>query len=182
MTRRVQLKKKRRGPIRGKGAGFERNICRGFSWWVSGGKYIDLFWRTAMSGGRATVMKGKVRQSGDITAVAPEGHCFTDRFFIECKHRKDLRLDIFILRGTGVIADFWRKTCKEANKFLLKIPMLVARPNGLPVFVIVPPKALDKFMVEPIQPLLDVWDRKKGKVLYDIYLFEDLIKSKFKEP
>lgn len=37
-----------------KGSQFERDMCRLFSRWVSGGDRDDLFWRTSQSGGRAT--------------------------------------------------------------------------------------------------------------------------------
>ena len=69
-----------------------------------------------MSGGRATVAKGKVRQAGDITAVAPEGHAFVDTFFIECKSYKNLSLDCLI-KGKGDLIDFWQIAVKFWNFF-----------------------------------------------------------------
>ena len=59
-----------------KGSGFERTICHELSMWISHGKHDDLFWRSSMSGGRATVMfkkGGQNRtQNGDITAIQME--------------------------------------------------------------------------------------------------------------
>jgi len=45
----------RKGGGKAKGASFERDICRRLSLWVSAGKQEDVFWRSAMSGGRSTV-------------------------------------------------------------------------------------------------------------------------------
>jgi hypothetical protein len=90
----------KKGGGKGKGSSFERKVCVLLSLWVTNGKKKDAFWRSSMSGGRATihVKRGdKNRQAGDIAAVAPEGHQFTDVFFAECKHvRRDRRA-----RGLG---------------------------------------------------------------------------------
>jgi hypothetical protein len=127
-----------------KGSAFEREICKALSLWISGGKREDLFWRTAMSGGRATVhfnkpLKGikkppHIRQVGDICAVAPEGHAFCEAFFIECKHVKRLALDQFIVKGTGPLAAFWKKARVESIKRNMHT-MIIARQNGWPVMV-----------------------------------------------
>jgi hypothetical protein len=76
-----------------------------------------------------------VRQGGDITSVAPEGHSLTNIYYVECKHYKLLALDRFLLTGTGNLAKFWRETCRQARKYK-KVPMLVAKQNGLPTIVI----------------------------------------------
>ncbi len=72
-----------------KGSRFERDICRLLSEWVSGGKRDDLFWRTSMSGGRATIRSrgGKEThgQYGDITATHPKGRKLTKLVTIELK-------------------------------------------------------------------------------------------------
>src|SRR5215216_6431446 len=39
----------------GKGPQWEREVCRALSLWVTNGERVDVFWRSAMSGGRATV-------------------------------------------------------------------------------------------------------------------------------
>ena len=71
-----------------KGSAYEREICRMLSeWWVPGRD--DIFWRSAASGGRATVRtkKGKSTfgQYGDITAIDPIGQPLTKVLSIECK-------------------------------------------------------------------------------------------------
>lgn len=92
---------------------------------------MDVFWRSAMSGGRATVAKGLVRQSGDITAVAPEGHILTDFLYIECKHLKNISFDSLI-KLNGPLLQIWHKTIAEADKYN-KHPVLIFRQNHWPV-------------------------------------------------
>lgn len=121
-----------------KGSAFERAICVQLSQWVSHGKRTDLFWRSAMSGGRATVAHRKgesVRQAGDITSVAPEGHVLTNLFYVECKHYRDLDLVGFFLKDKGKLAGFWRTTEREAEKHKRK-PMLIAKQNNVPTLLI----------------------------------------------
>jgi hypothetical protein len=123
----------RKGGGKQKGASFEREISVALSLWVSGGKDKDLFWRSAMSGGRATVAyrKGDTlkRQTGDITANAPEGHALTDLFFVEVKFYKDLEVDSLVYTGKGKLAEFWKIACTEAAKYG-KRPMLIAKANN----------------------------------------------------
>jgi hypothetical protein len=114
-----------------KGSSFERDICKRLSLWLTDGKNEDVFWRSSMSGGRATVAKGKVRQAGDITAVSPEGHILTDRLYLECKHLKDISLDCLI-KGKGNLITIWHKTIEEAAKYN-KIPCLIFRQNHYPI-------------------------------------------------
>lgn len=114
-----------------KGSAFERTVCRLLSQWVSHGKHDDLYWRSAMSGGRATVAKKKgidVRQAGDITSVSPEGHALTDLFYLECKFYRDLQIDSFILDNKGKLAEFWRVAKREAKRHN-RLPMLIAKEN-----------------------------------------------------
>lgn len=116
-----------------KGGSFEREICVSLSKWISNGERIDLLWRSAMSGGRATVKRGQVRQAGDICAVAPEGHCLTDQFYIECKSYKDLSLDCLV-KSKGTLIDFWQEAVKE-SMLHKKLPMLIYKQNRAPIVV-----------------------------------------------
>lgn len=123
----------------GKGQLFERKVCVQLSLWVSGGKQRDCFWRSAMSGGRATVaFKRGVRldrQAGDICAISPEGHVLTDRYFLECKHRRNINFQQFVLTGKGQLARWWEKTVREAKRHDRE-PVLIIRGNFMPVLVI----------------------------------------------
>jgi len=129
----------RPGGGKAKGASFEREVCVALSLWVSDGASEDLFWRSAMSGGRSTrgakAGKDLRRQAGDISAVSAEGCSLTDRFYIECKHVKDLGIASFFLKRTGPLAKFWHVAMTEAILHR-KQPMLIARQNLMPAFVL----------------------------------------------
>lgn len=60
-----------------KGGAYEREICKKLSLWWTGGQRDDVFWRSASSGGRATVRAKRgastYGQYGDIQAVDPIG-------------------------------------------------------------------------------------------------------------
>ncbi len=136
----------RKGGGKSKGAAYERWVCEQLSLWITNGKRRDCLWRSAMSGGRATIQnrKGKkinVRQAGDITSVSPEGHALTDNFYIECKHVKKLALDQFIVKNTGALAKFW-KTAQHAARKYSRNPIIIARQNGWPDLVIFRPAPL----------------------------------------
>ena len=124
-----------------KGAGFERKTCKALSLWVSGGEREDLFWRSAMSGGRATVGRkaGKehARHAGDISSTSPEGHALTDRWYVECKAYKDLDIVAAFVNGNGKLAKFWRETVEQATHYK-RMPMLIAKQNITPTLVLVP--------------------------------------------
>lgn len=148
MTTRPRLRKKkaakpkrkmRPGGGKQKGNAFERQVCKDLSLWISNGKRDDLLWRSAISGGRATVRmkKGKntAHQAGDICSVHPDGHKLTDKFFIECKAYRDLKAAALLFAGEGTIAKFW-KICKEQAAQHGKLPMLILRQNQQPVVVV----------------------------------------------
>jgi hypothetical protein len=136
------------GGGKAKGSNFERRVCKELSLWVTNGNREDVFWRSAMSGGRATIAKRRGvnlrRQAGDITATAPEGHVLTDRFFIEVKHVRSLDFLSFFTRSTGSLAKFWMTAKREARKHGLK-PMIIAKQNGLPTIVVLPLNSIEQF-------------------------------------
>lgn len=122
-----------------------------------------------MSGGRATVAKGTVRQSGDITAVAPEGHVLTDQFYVECKAYKELSIDCLI-KGKGPLIDFWKVAVREAAKYN-KIPSLIFKQNNWPAMFCTSRKGvyLLKFNAYISAHKLDM----------EMIKFEDLLKTPF---
>jgi len=117
-----------------KGGKKEREIAVELSRWITHGEKDDCLWRSALSGGRATVShrKGKIlaNQSGDLSAISPEGHILTDRFYIEIKHLKDISLDCLI-KGKGVLLNIWWDTEKKAALYN-KIPTLIFQQNYFP--------------------------------------------------
>ena len=159
-----------------KGGAFERLICSKLSLWVTNGKAGDVFWRSAMSGGRATVGKAKGkdfrRQSGDISAVAPEGHTLTNAFYIECKHVADLQLASFVLNRAGKLFNFWMKTKAEARAHN-KLPMLIAKQNHFPIILLTSESHLR--MTGKLDVLATVWG------VCDLYLFDYVISTQFWE-
>ena len=130
----------RTGGGKGKGSAFEREVCRRLSLWLSQGQRDDLLWRSAMSGGRATVQfrQGKMNltQSGDVSAVGQGAFEFCERVFTECKYYRALQIDRGIICGTGSLVKFWEKAVEEAFKYN-KQPLLIAKQNLYPPLAIV---------------------------------------------
>lgn len=168
-----------RGGGSGKGSNFERDVCRQLSLWITHGKKADCLWRSSMSGGRATVARKRgelVRQAGDITAVAPEGHVLTDNWYIECKAWSDLQLNKFILLGKGDLAKIWEDTIKQADIYNRK-PLLIVKPNYFPTIVLAYPDDLCRYAFQGhahSDDFLCVGDT------YEIWLLEHLVKVKFR--
>lgn len=130
-------RRRRKGRGKAKGGAFERKIAKQLSLWITNGEKEDCLWRSSISGGRATVAhrKGKlVRQAGDLTAVSPEGHALTDRWYIECKNVKDIQLLKFLVKGFGLLARFWNKCQQEASRYN-RDPVIIFKQNGWPVLL-----------------------------------------------
>jgi len=129
----------RKGGGKQKGSAFERLLCKRLSLWLSRGERDDLFWRSAMSGGRATLqlrqdIQNKA-QSGDLTAISAEAYAFAEHHFIEAKHYRDLGFGRGFICETGTIWNFWQKACEQAVQHG-KTPVLIARQNLYPIIVI----------------------------------------------
>lgn len=163
----------RPGGGKAKGASFEREICRQLSLWISNETQEDVFWRSAMSGGRSTVAhaKGKrlANQAGDITAIHPIGQPMIDRFILECKDYTDLNF-IGLLKGTGNLIQFWCETVLAAARYG-KQPFLVAHQARQPTMVCLSAGGLSYF-----QPLRIVVTAPC--VGMNIVLFEDFLRTK----
>lgn len=171
----------RSGGGKGKGSSYERLICKRLSLWITAGKKEDCFWRSAMSGGRATVAqrKGKeVRQAGDITAVSPEGHALTDVFYIELKHYKKLDIESFFLKGQGTLANFWRTAVKEARKHDRQ-PLMIVRQNRTPDLVLSRPSALSPLM-NGVPKNLSITLRSHSLGRVTVWLLDEMLACPFK--
>jgi hypothetical protein len=127
----------RKGGGKQKGSEFERDVCRDLSLWMSGGKREDLYWRSAMSGGRSTVAakRGKLlhAQAGDVSSIDPAGEPLTSKFFIECKYYKSLDLSS-VFNERGKLIEFWKMAKDSARKYSKK-PMLFAKQNRFPTYI-----------------------------------------------
>lgn len=146
-----------RGP-KSKGANWEREVCRRLSRWVTHGKREDVFWRSSMSGGRATVYRKKGRKSadsaaGDICALLPEGRPLLETFFIECKATKDIMLEAYLFdAAVGKRADHWDKPKSQAAAHGL-LPLVVLKRNGLPPIVYVSAEGVERLRTLSPRPL-----------------------------
>lgn len=154
----------RKGGGKAKGSQFERDICHALSIWVSTGKHEDVFWRSAMSGGRSTVAHAKGRrlsaQAGDISCVHPAGAQFIKLFLCECKFYSDLNYS-GLLAGTGKLLQFWGETVVEAQRYD-RLPLLIAKQNRLPTIIFTSWVGCDRLRLMRssavvASPVLDLW-------------------------
>lgn len=118
-----------------KGANFERKMCTRLSVWASKGQREDLYWRSAMSGGRATLQSRKGRgriftkQAGDISAIHPMGHFLLDLFQLECKFLKDLKWELVVYGRIGTMSQIWWPTFHQARRHGRE-PLILCRMNN----------------------------------------------------
>jgi|SRR5262252_1389135 len=131
-----------------KGGRFERDTCRALSLWVSDGKRDDIFWRSSMSGGRATIglKTGRRRgaQAGDIGAIDGLAELLLRLFYIECKFHRDLNIGQGIIKNNGLLYGFWTTAVRDARNYN-RHAMLVARQNNTPTLCIIPTNAMMTF-------------------------------------
>lgn len=119
-----------------KGSGFERDICKFLTKWLTGEEKPYIWWRMPASGGLATISEQNKELSGDICSMRPEGAFLTDRFSIECKigypkssfhkHLKSLKND--------EIEGFWQQAVNDAS-LSGKRPLLIYKKTGDPVLI-----------------------------------------------
>ena len=168
----------RAGGGKSKGSGFERLLCKQLSLWITHGEKEDVFWRSAMSGGRGTRLAAKGRDAqnsaGDITATGAEGHQLTDNFFIEAKFYRSLAIEAFLFKNSGTLWKFWNVCVAEAHKHT-KAPLLIAKQNGLETFVVARSADILKQGYDP-PPFLSLYEVNGDEV--GLYWFSTL----FPEP
>lgn len=153
-----------------KGSAFERFVAKTLSLWISNNKHDDLLWRSATSGGRATVavQKGKRVKTGMGDLVAVERHrqanILINDFVIECKNVKNLRWDALVY-GTPesgqTIIPFWRKLLKECSVHNKK-PMLIAKQNNAEPVVCIQKK------MKSLSPLMVSYRMSDPIFVYDL--------------
>ena len=124
-----------------KGSAFERDICRTLTEYVTGNKRPEVFWRTAGSGGKASIerklgIKNAI-MAGDICCVNPrkkKAVAFTSVFSVECKFYKSFSFDSLLLQEKNLVLNWWFKCVKEARASD-KQPLLIFKKNNYPAFV-----------------------------------------------
>ena len=146
----------RRGGGKSKGAAFEREVCVMLSKWVTNGTREDVFWRSAMSGGRATVGFRHGRslgsQVGDLSCIHPKGNHFISTFAIECKFYAKLDYE-GLLTGKGKLLAFWAEINKQATRYQ-KLPFLVCRQNRMHPHVCLDKAGMHKLGLHDIRTIL----------------------------
>ena len=168
----------RKGGGHAKGAGFEREIAKKLSTWMTNGERDDLLWRTAMSGGRATLQrrrgKKNISQVGDLAAIDPAGNWLTDRFVVELKHVRSLDLASGWVKGQGKFAAFWCKLCSEAFH-AEREPLLIARENRFPTLLITTNAGLALFDVDRELLLFNYGTAVANGRPFSVMLFDRLL-------
>jgi hypothetical protein len=149
----------RAGGGKEKGGSFERVVCRKLSMLVSEGERTDLYWRSAMSGGRARLQLNKEiinqTQAGDISAIGELGFWLINTYTIEVKHYKDLQLASGFLNNTGFLFNFWDKL-KDDCRLTGKLPLMVAKQNHRPTLMLTLPGRAPTTM-SPLVTLHEWW-------------------------
>jgi hypothetical protein len=166
----------RRPPVPKKGSEFERQFCGDLSIWWTGGKSDSEFWRTAMSGGRATVRgrQGKTTtgHAGDICATGKKGLGLTKRITFELKRGYNKVANVHTLLDLRLKTDAQQEYEKwvlqaEAAATLAGTPwwMIVHRRDGRQATVMVPYRLWKKLGgATPCPSILLTFTCRRGKV------------------
>lgn len=155
-----------------KGGTYEREIAKKLSLWVTNLASDDLFWRSAMSGGRGTLRKSD-NAVGDICAIDPRGAKICQELFFECKHLKEASLDSTI-RGKGPIYDFWNTAVKQARSHS-RFPVLIVKKNNLPDLFITCNMVVSYLQKRPRAIINSNGD---GNYTMNVYLLKDILAIK----
>ena len=127
----MEAVKKKKTNGKAKGSGGERLVCRILSKWINGTEKPYVFYRSANSGGLATVLGMYEDMSGDIMCIRPEGKDVADKFSIEIKTGyKDACLDKCLKDNKNEdFRDFWTQCNRDATN-AKKLPLLIYNRNG----------------------------------------------------
>lgn len=172
-------KKKRKNP--GKGASFEREICKKLSLWISKGEHDNLLWRSITSGAHATLRRRNYKdttneQFGDIVSTNPASRFLSDSSCIECKFYS--KIDVWDLAKKNTVSPniykFWANILDESN-YCGKIPILIIKSNYKPTMFVIDYRLFNKCYTnsfKPIRPLFKFYD-KVGDIY--VFKFDDII-------
>lgn len=144
------------GGGKAKGSGYEREVAKFLSRWITGKEKELVFWRSPSSGALCTI-SNVLETSGDLIAIKPEGEWFLKLFSVEIKtgyphadffqHFKDMKGD--------VIKEFWLQCQTDARKSK-KYGMLIFKKKGL-------------------KPIVGIDSNMKELLLKNIYLLKSLM-------
>lgn len=163
-----------------KGARFERKSCGALSLWVSNQTRDDLFWRAAMSGGRATLASRQGRRlrrsmCGDVVSLDEWGRPFLDRYLVECKFYEDLQMQAAFWAQDGLLKKLWDKPLKEAREHG-KAPLTIAKQNYKPELMLGLPETFAEFAASSKGTPLTLWAtfRRGGNMVHVWHMHEVL--------
>lgn len=168
----------KRGGGKQKGASFERAVCWDLSRFIDPNGDDTLFWRAAMSGGRATVQHRRgiknQTQAGDISCVHPAGHFLTENFVLECKFYRDLDIEASLLTNRGKLAAFWKVLQALASKHE-RHPLLIAKQNRTDTLVLFDRPGYSVFKTYKGTPKLLIESHLMGAL---VCMYNDVLKLK----
>ena len=124
------------GGGKAKGSGFERDVCRILTEWITGETHPEIFWRSANSGAKATMDRRVGRQAkmhGDLVAVRPEGEELMKHVIIECKFYKQGSFMEFF-NEKSQLRSWWTQATHDAT-VSGKTPVLIFKFNRSPIFI-----------------------------------------------
>ena len=121
----------KKGGGKAKGSGFEREISRYLTEWLTGQRKKYYFSRSPGSGALATMVAANDDISSDIIALQPEAKIICDNFSVECKNGyAEASLDKHLKDNkNNTIEDFWIQVNRDAAKGN-KNPMLIFKKKG----------------------------------------------------
>ncbi len=136
----------KKGGSKRKGGKFERDMGKALSLWWTDNVTDDVFYRTASSGGRATVRaKGKkvtYGQYGDLQAVNPVGKPLMDLCVVECKDGYPGQSPFDLLdeprKQNPKFRGFFEQCLDEQKQAKTPFWMLIARRKGKVPMVYIP--------------------------------------------
>lgn len=169
----------------GKGANFEREICRTLSLWWTNGSRDDVFWRSAASGARAKIRsytgKKTFGQYGDIQATDPIGQPLIDLCTIELKRGyKNCSVADVLDAGESHAKQKWTEWVEQAltdhqNAGSLFWALITKRDRRETLIFI--PKAFFRVLVGKLHPALPkvkiscrIKNESTAKTIYGIQL------------
>ena len=149
-----------------KGNNFEREIAKKLSRWITNDERDDILDRSHGSGLKSTVTGSPV-QAGDICAVHKLGFPFVNKYIVECKNRRDYRLqDLIYWRERSRIIKDWRKLLRECKNFN-RIPLFIIKNFRCPTLL-----GTNKFLPK-LDEMAEIFGSKSSEdiLLYDFEMF-----------
>lgn len=147
-----------------KGSSFEREFCKDLSvWWTGDEKTDVLFWRTAGSGGRATIRKKKNKKTnsahcGDIAALEEKSQPLTELVTFELKRG-------YNVADLAQLADKKRDMARQIYEEWITQARASSQAAGTPFWAIVHRRDRRATMIHLPLKLVQALAQKEGLVL-----------------